>query len=121
MTRQFSAHPGDERRQLPPQAEQTPTQLATRPLSSLHALLGRTPRGAPVPLSENHVPQEQSKSHSLRPYLFACTTRGIAGDKPASAFEHVQFGTDADVPKDFQCGKPINAIGECGSLPYPGL
>jgi uncharacterized membrane protein YeaQ/YmgE (transglycosylase-associated protein family) len=71
--------------------------------------------------SKNPLYQEQSKSHSSRRFLFACTAGGIAGDKPASTFEYVQFGTDADVPKGVQCGKPINAIGECGSLPYPGL
>jgi uncharacterized membrane protein YeaQ/YmgE (transglycosylase-associated protein family) len=65
--------------------------------------------------------QGQSKFHSSRRYLPACTAGCIAGDKLSCAFEYVQYGTDPDVPKELQCGKPTNATGECGSLPYPGL
>jgi hypothetical protein len=39
-------------------------------------------------------------SPSSRRYLFACTAGGIAGDKPSRMFESVQYGTDADVPKE---------------------
>jgi hypothetical protein len=46
---------------------------------------------------------------------------GIAGDKPACAFEYVQYGTDADAPRELEYRKPINAIGMSGSLPNPGL
>jgi hypothetical protein len=41
----------------------------------------------------------------------------MAGNKPTYAFEYVQYATDADVPKEFQYRKPINAIGNSGSLP----
>jgi hypothetical protein len=33
-------------------------------------------------------------------YLFACTAGGIAGEKISHIFGHVQYGTDADVPKE---------------------
>jgi hypothetical protein len=43
----------------------------------------------------------------------------IAGDEQACAFEYVQYGTDANVPKEIQCGRLINSYREMCFMAKP--